>query len=395
MKNRIFLFFWMLASNVCVANSTEISISAGDISTAEVVFNWERDKCAKEQIPDAAVRAFRTANDHVQMYAPNDTNQPFVGKTLDTVRPKCDYVFKTNYDSDPENYSAKIWLQSFYTLDGKTVYALGSSDYHGSWFNKCTHPTDRNKKCWWSAITLATSTNGGESFEMLKAPNHIIARAPHRYDEKAGPPPGFFTASNIIKRDDFYYSMIFTFGYLEQDRGNCLMRTKTLSDPRSWKTWDGTEFNGSFVNPADKQFGDAKTFSCATVGKLSEPVRSLIWHEASKRYIVIFSKPRKLSDNEGVGVRVEFQYATSTDLIEWTQPSTIIAFDSEPSCKKNLPSAGYPSLLDPESTDRNFGTIGARGYIYYTRFNSAKDCKGTYDRDLMRIPIKITSGNGK
>jgi hypothetical protein len=54
-----------------------------------------------------------------------------------------------------------------------------------------------------------------------------------------------------------------------------------------------------------------------------------------------------------------------------------------------------PSLLDNDSTSRNFDTIGQRPFLYFTRFNvgfnSPTRCFTSLDRDLIRIPLEFSN----
>jgi hypothetical protein len=59
------------------------------------------------------------------------------------------------------------------------------------------------------------------------------------------------------------------------------------------------------------------------------------------------------------------------------------------SCGDADPKA-YASLLDPTSAERNFGVTGRTGWLYYTQLNY-RDCRMTLDRDLVRIPVEITT----
>ena len=41
-------------------------------------------------------------------------------------------------------------------------------------------------------------------------------------------------------------------------------------------------------------------------------------------------------------------------------------------------------------TSRNFETVDDRGFVYFTSFNLS-DCKVTWDRDLMRLEVAIST----
>jgi hypothetical protein len=370
------------------AMAADIAIVASE-GREQVVFRWATNRCDDDHIPDSPARAFKNADNQIIFFATHYTNQPLVGQLFDTLTPDCAHRIMAHMNPEPDKFDAKIWLQTFYTEDGNTVYSIGSSDYHGSWFNVCVNAPKDNPKCWWSALVLAISHDGGKTFTMSTPPEHVVARAPHRYSVDQGPPAGFFTSSNIIKKDGWYYTLVFTFGYKEQTRGNCLIRTKDLASAPSWSAWDGTDYSTKFVSPHKPKAKHPENYSCRPVEKLQEPIRSLLWHERSSQYIAVFSTPVRFREGEGEYVRVHFRFSTSNDLLRWSDPKEIIALDSPHSCKKGIAPVAYPSIIDPRSNDSNFGTIQDSAFLYFTRFNAVKDCRMTMDRDLVRIPVRI------
>ncbi len=368
------------------------SIKIETTGPTETVFSWASDKCSVDQIPDSPARAFRSDDGLVRVMAAHYTNQFLVGKSLETISGTCRISYSGKMNSDPEAFDARIWLQTFFTEDGKTIYALGSSDYHGNWFGRCTASNSENSGCWRSAITLAISSDSGNTFQSLPAPNHVIARPPFRFqDDEPGRPPGFFTTSNIVKRGNAYFSLIYTFGFSNQKAGNCLMRTHQLESAGSWRAWDGENYTISLPNT--ESAGDLRTTvrECVIVRGLTEPVRSLLWHQQSNQFIATFAVRHRVDSAAGKVVRTEFRFTTSIDLITWT-PSQLVHSDTfpKPCPPSSVATVGYPALLDPMSNDRNFGTLGESGYLYFTRYNKGKDCQMNLDRDLVRIPIKVT-----
>lgn len=90
-------------------------------------------------------------------------------------------------------------------------------------------------------------------------------------------------------------------------------------------------------------------------------------------------------------MRVEFRYATSADLLNWTRSRVLYTHDGSPACKNTaVATISYPSVLDPDSRDRNYGTVDDDAFLYFTRFNAASKCRMDLDRDLVRIPIKLS-----
>ena len=83
-------------------------------------------------------------------------------------------------------------------------------------------------------------------------------------------------------------------------------------------------------------------------------------------------------------------YATSADLVTWSPPKKLMGGSGIGVYRCDDPAPlEYPSLLDPNSTDRNFMTVGATAQLFLTRFNVA-GCKISMDRDLIRIPIALS-----
>ncbi|WP_156684149.1 hypothetical protein [Pseudomonas sp. Leaf127] len=382
-------FFLLLlsSSGLAQAKDTGVRISVTN-DTEETVFDWSQDKCSDENIPDSPARAFKSADGQVYLYATHYVNVPLVGASLKKVKPVCSNIFTASMDPDPERYNARIWLQSFYTENnGKTVYSLGSSDYHASWFNKCPDENARNKGCWWSSIVLARSDDGGRSFITAQPPKHIVARSPNYFSTDSKEPSGFFTTSNIFKKDQYYYSFFYSGKNKDQPKGNCLARTSDLNDASSWRAWDGKDFNQQFATSPNKSL-DSSQSQCKVIESLPYKIRSLVWHEASKKYIAVFEDVKKDKSIDH-GMEVSFNYSWSENLFDWSKPITIISVKKSDTCRKPQVSAAYPSIIDEDSTDPNFGTVGNSAYLYYTRFNLSDGCRLTLDRDLVRVPVSI------
>lgn len=352
----------------------------------ESAYKWAEDRCDEDQIPDSPVRAFRSVDGNVRLMAAHFNNQFLVGPQARSVKRNCTSAFAARMENAPEKFNARTWLQTFYTEDGQTIYSLGSADYHGSWFDRCSGRNNDNPKCWRSAIVLAVSKDGGTSFTTAEPPQHIIARPPNSFEsEERGRPAGFFTTSNIVKRGNFYYTLINTQGFDEQKPGNCLIRTDKLENPDSWRAWNGKDFAIRLPRAA----GD-KEPPCTIVNGPTEPFRTVLQHVPSGLYVAVSSSTKREPAGKKEGMVVRFRFMTSKDLVNWSPPRDFVELRSTVGCAKGVPPVTYPALFDPDSADRNFGTIGDTGYVYYTRFNGANSCRLTMDRDLVRMPIKLT-----
>lgn len=355
--------------------------------SSETIFRWSKDRCFDEHTPDSPARAFRSNDGQVHLYATHFKNVPLTGSKINLVKPSCDAQFTGMFSVDPEKYNTRIWLQTFYSEnDGKDIYSLASSDYHGKWFGKCAKNLNPNDNCWMGAIVLAHSTDGGKNFSMLPSPDHVIANSSEKYSPNIRGSIGFLTTSNIVKIDQYFYSLFYTSESSNQPSGNCLVRTENLSDPKSWRAWSGIAFDQTLYNPTDSS---KRNNFCTPLKGLPYKIRSLLWHAPSHGYIVTFEKTQK-NKNLPNQTDVTFSLAWSKDLKKWSNPMPIITLEGPNNCKSPQVAGAYPSIIDSESPDANFGTISNDAYLYYTKFNFQPNCRLTLDRDLVRIPIKLS-----
>ncbi|WP_155642315.1 hypothetical protein [Pseudomonas alabamensis] len=380
--------FYVLTSLSALANASPVDSKltiTPELSKTQVVFNWKTDRCSDDNIPDSPARAFKSADGTVNLYATHYINRSMTGNSLDSVKQSCEIRFEAKMDSRPQLYDARVWLQTFYSEDnGNKVISLASSDYHGRWFKNCDESQGKNLGCWWSAIILAQSDDGGKSFNTESPSNRIIAQSNYKFSNRESGPIGFLTTSNIVKIDEWYYSIFYTSKYKDQNAGNCLARTSDINSKYSWRFWDGRDFSIDLSNPYASH---TKSKTCVTLKNLSSKIRSLTWHSKTKEFIAshedfINKKPPQSR------VDARFSFSTSKDLIHWSNPKEIITITGKKNCQPQSPAA-YPSILDSNSTDRNFGTVGNNAYLYYTKFNLGEDCRLTLDRDLLRVPINL------
>jgi hypothetical protein len=355
----------------------------------QVVFDWSQSACEPADIPDTPARAFRDAHGRVHLSASHYINRRMNGPDLDHLSHDCDVIMPSHYDPDPAEFNDREWLHSTYTPDGEKVFALVHNEYQGH-----THPgqcpSGEYFECWYNAVTLAVSTDGGASFEHAQPPTHLVASIPYQYAPDSGP-AGVFQASNIVHNaaDGYYYALIRVQRYRAQPQGTCLMRTTDLADPGSWRAWDGSGFNVRFVDPYLEPDEPPEDHVCRPVSyeEIQLMVESLTFNTYLDRYLLVGTAGRPGPVGETAS---GIYYSTSDDLIHWTHRRLIMEVESRHTYRCGDPDpVAYPSVLDPSSTSRNFETTSKRAYLYFTRFNY-ESCQETLDRDLVRVPIEFS-----
>jgi hypothetical protein len=346
--------------------------------SAQIVFDWTTDRCEDLDIPDLPVRAFRGSDGRAQLIAAHFVNRRFIGQNLDHVTHDCSVVLGSDFNPDPAAFDDHEWIAAPYTPDGTTVYALVHDEYHG-WEHpgQCAAGTFYIK-CWYNAITLAVSTDGGRSYTDHPSPR-LVASVPYRYVPGDGP-TGVFSPSNIVHnpKDGFFYSLVYV-NLRDTYVGNCLIRTTNLADPGSWRAWNsGTSFGTTFVDPYGSN--DAPlTHLCAPVQPGNLQPNSLTYSTVARQWLLL-----------GQGLDGAY-FSLSPDLINWTTPKLFFPAQSTWDYQCGDPDPiEYPSVIDPISTDRNFQTVGDTAYLYFTQFHYS-GCQQTLDRDLVRVPIQITA----
>jgi hypothetical protein len=354
----------------------------------QVLFSWKRDACEAIDLPDAPARAFRDAGGRVHLIASHFVTRQATGPDLDHVRHRCEVSMRSALDPDPATFADKEWLFAVYAL-GDQVLGLVHDEYQGN-----THPgrcpSGVYLRCWYNAVTLARSGDGGQTFVHARPPpGHLVAALPYQYAPDAGR-VGVFQPSNIVEKDGYYYALVATSRYQQQAAGACLMRTNRLGDPRSWRAWDGDGFTVTFVDPYRTAASSGEGHLCTPVSpqQIGDMTASLTYNTYFGKYMLVGNGSIYSATQRRVVSG--FYYSLSGDLVHWSArklveeavvPQTYRCGDEDP--------VYYPSVLDPRSSSRNFETVGRQAYLYFTRFHY-QACAQTQDRDLVRIPVEFS-----
>lgn len=372
------------------AQQAPVLVTRGPVET---VFDWSRDACVPSNVPDAPARAYRNAQGEVRLIISHQDNRALVGPSLDTVRQDCAVLYEGRHSAKLADFDDMSWISGIYTVDGKTVYALAHTELRGERTpGQC--PAGKYAACLLNTVTGLVSHDGGRSFGPERSKGEgppVVATLPYPYPTDRDARVGYSNPTNIIARDGWYYAFMFADGYRAQKRGNCLIRTKTLDDPSSWRAWNGTDFSATFVDPFKGVPADAASHVCAPVAAnvIGRMIGGIVKHKdagGAEVLIAVFGDKRKQADGrvtEGIFA------STSQDLISWSRPTLVyetpLLWDKD--CGKPE-AAFYPALIDPKATTRSFEDFGQAGYLYMTRYQ-LKNCKVTWDRDLVRIPVAV------
>jgi hypothetical protein len=374
-----------------------LRLALDERTASEPLYHYRRDACDPHDLPDVPARAFRDAQGKIRLLATNFVHRALVGDSFASLRKLCDVVYRPAQHAEPSLYDDKAWIQAVYTLDGITVHALLSADYHEYRHSKnCPFGADTNR-CWYNAITAGVSTDGGHSFRTLKdPPAHYVAGPQMRYDLNAERSVGFFTTSNVLHYRGHYYALVYTGGgFAQQRRGVCVLRTATMEEPGSWRAWDGTGYEYAFADPS--RGGDRPDDpGCRPVSPsyLNGPLRSVLLHKPTGLFVGIMltaGSTRETRDARGV------YYTLSRDLVEWSRPQPLFIAPTRAEVKRLSDGRSeanaaidYPSLIDHASPGDNFEFLAGEPYLYYVELPVANG-KLTGERWLVRRRLTIVN----
>jgi hypothetical protein len=387
-------FTWIAIQSYGLIHSDEAPLTSSALEPVktlgpeETVFDWSRQACENRDVPDAPARAFRDAAGAVHLIASHYVTRQMTGPSLDRVEHRCAIAMTSGYSPRPRLFEDKEWITAPYTLDGKTVYALVHDEFQGY-----VHPgrcaSTFYLHCWYNAVTLALSTDGGATFRHARRPpGHLVATVPYRYTNDAGS-YGVFQPSNIVAKDGYFYSLVSTQRYGVQRTGTCVIRTNRLADPSSWRAWDGEDYAVEFVDPYAARV-DAARHVCEPVDydAIGKMTHSLTYNTYFDKYLLV--APNGQFDFKKRRVVWGFYYSLSDDLVHWSKRTLIKETELTWTYRCGDPDpVSYPSVLDPGSDSRNFETTGRRPYIYFTRVHY-RACEPTLDRDLVRVPVEFS-----
>jgi len=365
------------------------------LGAEEIVFDYDVDRCELEDLVDLSVSAVRTSNGIV-FSSGNDPKSYFhFGPDFNNLERDCDTPVHTSGDDwEADSFHNREWISKIYSEDGNTIYGLVHNEYHDPYFTSCKPgDTSSANRCWYNSISLAKSIDGGRTFSHLSPPNHVFVFPFLKWNPQSGPeanrfipgPYGYFAPSNIVKKDNYYYSIIFAITSpipSSSARGICLIRTDNLDNPLSWRYWDGIGFNGIFKNPYLDDSGE----ECRFISKnnINDLHGALVYNTYLQKYLLVGAGVFEHQGNPNV---CGFWMSSSVDLINWDKPKLIKEGPlSYPPCNSlgyNYKADIYPSIIDHDDTTTSYEKSDRNSYLYFVRWYDG------LNRDLVRVPLTI------
>ena len=346
------------------------------VGDAEVAYRYDRDRCDDLDVPDAPLRAFRDAGGKVVAFASDYTNRPLVGDTLGDLKRQCRSAYEGRHDPRPEAFDDRTWIAATWTDDGRNVVALGHNEYQAQQFpGKCRFGT--YKECWYNAVVLLRSGDGGRTFHRADGPAaEPVLAAPAPADRYQGHPAGYFNPTNLVRFNGSHFAIVSQLGLgAPESDGSCLLKASRPARLRSWKLLlSGRDSIAAAGNPYG---GKPEHPLCVPLRSLQGIVGS-IGRIAGTGWFVAF-----VLDAAGSGTLQAFY---SRDLVAWSAPQAVASMASfwSPQCpagKRYL----YPSVVDDSTPSRNFDQLGADPWLFVVQ----GDCALSTARDLVRFRLHI------
>jgi len=359
------------------------------------VFVTPQDSCDANDIPDAMARAFRDDQGMVHLSSTSSELFQSLGPTLESVQHSCKRAFNSANDPNPADFNDQVWIDSFYTFDGKKIAALAHTEYHG-WAIKGECNVQGNNQysaCEYDSDTYHFSNDGGYHFGTPKVPGNFLAGIPYKYEIDHGP-AGYSVDTNIIPLGGWYYAVATSWTWPPNCSGTtgphrCLtsggapLRTQNVFDPTSWRGWSGSGFSVSFVDPYPGPVSHPQQHVFTPVPYM-QFVNAINVYPYNGQDLVVATL-WDYWDNE-LGPPGLY-LTTSTDLVNWTKPRLVVTVKELGAIDpKGSWLYAYFSLIDPAAPDLNFSTVGDHPYLYYVRLNN----NNVLDRVLFRQSIKLT-----
>ncbi|MFT3689199.1 hypothetical protein [Paenirhodobacter sp.] len=353
------------------------------VGRTETVFDWSSQRCDTWDIPDSPARAWRDRAGRVNFMAASEATRLASGPDLDTLTRACPVIHAGAHADTPGAYDDRSWVAAPYLgRDGRLI-ALAHVEFHGH--RRAGHCTEGTyAACWWNVIVELQSEDG-RNFHRTAGPGDLVASPPRPYQPDQDHRTGYFNPSNIIAKDGYLYAFIFAENAPPQRRGACLIRRPETGGPKDWRAWDGEDFTVAFADPYRSDVSDPEKHVCKPLPGLGSTLSSVVRRAGTDEFLAVTPATLRAPDGKRIpGIWT----TTSTDLIHWQRPELLKALPLlwNRECGSDFAYA-YPSLIDPDSPDPNFGTVDDHFWLYLVKIALDPEGKTGPERDLIRLPL--------
>jgi hypothetical protein len=364
-----------------------LAVSVTITGPKETVFDYDTMRCDDVDYPDAPVQPFRDSTGRLQLLT---GTRRMVGTDFNNLTSDCrGAVIPSPLDPNPAHYNYLRWLSAVYTENGRDIYGLVHHEWHG-WELPGACPSGPGKRrCGVVGVTFAVSHDNGDSYVEPAPPDNLVATVAPRavLDDMR---TGLVGPSTPIKKGSFWYAFGLTSANADTE-GVCLMQSPDITDPASWRGWDGSSFSVRFENPYYSNVSPTRTHSCEPLDydNIQMMMRSVTYNTYLGKYVLTGTA---IKYDPARGQVVDgFYFSLSDDLIHWSMRQLLLEIPSFTThqCGGTDPGS-YPSLIDHDSTDRTFRTGDATMYLYYVESHYNAACQLTLNRDVVRLPIQFS-----
>jgi hypothetical protein len=262
-------------------------------------------------------------------------------------------------------------------------------------------PTPSINQCEFDSDTYHQSNDRGYHFDSFPVPNNVVASVPFEYVVGSGP-VGYSVDTNIVPYNGYYYAITTddgswpvgcsgtSYGTSSGTSGPnaCLVpsggapiRTTEVFDSSSWRGWDGSEFNVSFVDPylGTVQNPEAHVYTPVPYMEFASGLN--LYQPANVVVATLWDYFNNDLGDPGM------YFTTSTDMVHWTKPELVVTLRQILAGENpNDYLYAYFSLIDPEAPDLSFSIIGNHPYLYYVRLSLTGQ-----ERKVFRQKLTLTS----
>ena len=356
--------------------------SVSNTSRAFVMWNTSTPQMQCVEVPDTPTRAFLDFEGNTVLVAGNTAARFSYGPNLLNTTRSCTILLNATKSPDPQVYASNEFIHSTYSFNNGTVVALLHDEFPGMNYNRsdgspwCTlNSTERHwPYCWTVSISLAVSQDWGRTWQRpLPPPANLVAAVPYAY-ESTRTIFGWGDMGGIVPGPDgyFYTPMYNRMSKGLQSNGTCVMRTRSLLDPRSWRGWDGADFTVPFVSAYTLQPGEEANHICTVLDPAVFPEPCVIYGVTFSTFFQRFVATVNCNSMaRPIHVRdYKIWVTTSVDMVNW-DPLTLLL---DPKGPPEVPQYGgadmitYPTLLDveaPSKGDFSYSHIGKNATLTY------------------------------